>query len=253
VIRSSRKLISEGASTVLEVESLHVRYGKVEVVHGIDVHIGQGQVVLMLGPNGAGKTTTLHAVAGVRRPYSGAVRLDAAVVTSLPAYKMVGRGVVLVPEGRRVFGQLSVIENLRLGGHLAPRHERSRTLSQVFEMFPVLFERRNSQAGLLSGGEQQMLAFGRALMSRPSYLLMDEPSMGLAPAMTAKVMDAVKEMSDSGIGMLMVEQNIEAGLAVADEVLVVSRGSVVYRGRQEEARRSESIILSFLGESAVAR
>ncbi|HEY3259375.1 MAG TPA: ABC transporter ATP-binding protein [Pseudonocardiaceae bacterium] len=237
---------------MLEIQDLHVNYGKVPAVRGISVSATPGRVTLVLGANGAGKTTTLRAVAGLHRPESGQVLLDGRRITGLPAHKVVRKGVVLVPEGRRVFAPLSVLENLRLGSYAAPRNSRNAELERVFEMFPILADRRSGAAGLLSGGEQQMLAFGRALMSQPKVMLLDEPSMGLAPAVVEAVAANVRTMADSGIGILMVEQNAEVGLEVADDVVIVARGEVVFSGPASAARSHASVLLAFLGEAALA-
>jgi branched-chain amino acid transport system ATP-binding protein len=178
------------------------------------------------------------------------VTLDGQDITGLPAHKVVRRGIVLVPEGRRVFASLSVLENLKLGAYTAPAG-RDANLERVFATFPILAERRSGAAGLLSGGEQQMLAFARALMSQPRAMLLDEPSMGLAPAVVERVAESVRAMADSGIGILMVEQNAEVGLEVADDVVVVNRGESVFAGTAEAARSHASVLRAFLGEAAL--
>jgi branched-chain amino acid transport system ATP-binding protein len=238
---------------MLEIKDLHVHYGKVAAVRGISVAVLPGKVTLVLGANGAGKTTTLRAVAGLQKPYSGEVLLDGERITGLPAHRVVQKGLALVPEGRKVFGPLTVLENLKLGAYCAPRGTEARTLQHVFELFPILSQRRTGAAGLLSGGEQQMLAFGRGLMSQPRVMLMDEPSMGLAPTMVDTVLTSVRTIADTGIGVLMVEQNAEAGLEVADDVVVVARGEVVFSGSAEVARSHSSVVLAFLGEAALAK
>ena len=169
----------------------------------------------------------------------------------MPAHKILKRGISLVPEGRKVFGSLDGGGNLRVGGLTASKKDRASSLASVFEMFPILAERENGPAGLLSGGEQQMLAFARSLMSQPKYILMDEPSMGLAPAVVDRVMDSVRVIADRGIGVLMVEQNAEAGMKIADDVVVVNRGESVYSGPVAEARDHSSVVLAFLGEAAL--
>ena len=237
---------------MLEVQDLHVSYGNIEAVRDVSVTAERGKVTLVLGANGAGKTTTLKAIAGLMSPASGSVKLDGADITGLAAHKVARKGVALVPEGRRVFAPLSVAENLRLGGYLASRQEYDKALARVYEMFPILATRRDKAAGLLSGGEQQMLAFARALMSQPKVILMDEPSMGLAPVVVDSILVKVRELADSGIGVLMVEQNAEAGLDVADHVVAVARGEVVYSGAVNEARNNASVLRAFLGEAALA-
>jgi branched-chain amino acid transport system ATP-binding protein len=235
---------------MLQVDDLHVSYGNVPAVRGVGLAVAPGRVTLVLGANGAGKTTTLRAIAGLHPPVSGRVTLDGGDITGLAAHRVVRRGVVLVPEGRRVLGPLSVAENLRIGAYTAPG-KAAETVERVHEMFPILRDRAGSAAGLLSGGEQQMLAFGRALMSQPRVMLLDEPSMGLAPAVVDTILAKVREIADSGIGVLMVEQNAEAGLDVADDVVAVARGEVVFRGTADRARSDASVLRAFLGEAAL--
>jgi branched-chain amino acid transport system ATP-binding protein len=237
---------------VLEVRDLHVSYGKVEAVRGVSLSATEGRVTLVLGANGAGKTTTLRAVAGAHPAKSGTVTLDGNDITGSHAHKVVRAGMVLVPEGRKIFGPLTVQENLRMGAFTAPRGKLDDSLDRVFAMFPVLAERRSGAAGLLSGGEQQMLAFGRALMAQPKIILLDEPSMGLAPTMVETVLGSVRTMADAGIGILMVEQNAEAGLDVADDVAAMARGEVVFSGAADAARSHASVLRAFLGEAALA-
>jgi len=237
---------------MLEVNDLHVSYGKIEAVRGVSLGVKPGKVTLVLGANGAGKSTTLKAIAGLEKPHQGTVVLDGQDITGRASHRIVRHGIALVPEGRRPFGPLTVAENLRLGGHTAPKVAFAETMARVYEMFPILSDRRNGAAGLLSGGEQQMLAFGRALMSQPKVMLMDEPSMGLAPVVVDSIIAKVREMADGGIGILMVEQNAEAGLEVADEVVAIARGSVVYTGPAGDARSNASVLRAFLGEAALA-
>jgi branched-chain amino acid transport system ATP-binding protein len=236
---------------MLEVQGLRVGYGKVEAVRGVDLAVARGEVHLVLGANGAGKTTTLKAIAGLMRPRGGSVRLADAEVTGESAHRMVRRGLVLVPEGRRIFAPLSVEENLRLGGYTASKAARADTLSRVYDTFPILRDRRSGPAGLLSGGEQQMLAFGRALMAQPTVMLMDEPSMGLAPTMVETILGAVRDIAASDIAVLMVEQNAELGLEVADRVSIFARGEKVFAGGVEEARSRSSVVMALLGETAL--
>lgn len=236
---------------MLEIRDLYASYGKITAVRGVSLKVRAGSVTLVLGANGAGKSTTLRTVAGLHPPDSGQVIFKDRDISGLPSYKMVRRGVVLVPEGRRVFAPLTIEENLRLGAYTASKTNYDKNLHQVYEMFPILGQRSKGMAGLLSGGEQQMLAFGRALMSEPEVMLMDEPSMGLAPAVVDAVLANVRVMADSGIGILMVEQNAEAGLEVADEVVAVARGEVVFSGKAAEARSNKSVLRAFLGEAAL--
>ncbi|WP_425459857.1 ABC transporter ATP-binding protein [Geodermatophilus aquaeductus] len=231
---------------------LHVAYGKIEAVRGVGLSVDQGKITLVLGANGAGKSTTLKAIAGMVPAQRGSVVLDGAEVLGQAPHRLVRRGLALVPEGRRVFGPLTVAENLRMGGYTAGKKVLEQTLDRVYDTFPILAERRNGAAGLLSGGEQQMLAFGRALMSQPKVMLMDEPSMGLAPVVVDSILAGVRQMADDGIGILMVEQNAEAGLDLADDVVAVARGEVVYTGASGDARNHASVLRAFLGEAALA-
>ncbi|WP_166132993.1 ABC transporter ATP-binding protein [Nocardioides ochotonae] len=236
---------------MLEVTDLHVNYGPVRAVHGVSFAAQSGKITLVLGANGAGKTTSLRAVAGFHRPASGTVTFDGQSLVGTPAHKVVRKGMTLVPEGRKIFFPLTVEENLRIGAYVAPRGGIEKSIEEIYAQFPILGERRSSQAGLLSGGEQQMLAFGRALMSKPRMMLMDEPSMGLAPTMVEQVLTSVRRMADHGIGILMVEQNADAGLRIADDVVVVNRGETVWTGPASEARGNKAIVHAMLGEAAL--
>ncbi|GAA1853422.1 ABC transporter ATP-binding protein [Pseudonocardia ailaonensis] len=237
---------------MLDISSLACSYGRVEAVRDISLRARPGEITLVLGANGAGKTTMMNAVAGLLKPAAGTVRLGEEDLTGLPPHVVVRHGLALVPEGRRIFGPMTVAENLRLGGYLRQGARLREVLARVHEMFPVLHDRRDVAAGLLSGGEQQMLAFGRALMSEPTVLLLDEPSMGLAPVMTDVVLGKVAELAATGLGVLMVEQNADAGLDIADQVVAVARGSVVYSGDAADARNHASVLRAFLGEAALA-
>jgi branched-chain amino acid transport system ATP-binding protein len=235
---------------MLEVKDLHVSYGHVPAVRGVSLFAERSRVTLVLGANGAGKSTTLRAIAGLQKPDSGSVLLEGEQVLGSPAYKMVRRGVVLVPEGRRVFAPLTILENLRLGGYTSPA-SFNRRVAEVWEMFPILYERREGAAGLLSGGEQQMLAFARALMSDPSVVLLDEPSMGLAPAVLDMILASVRSMADAGLAVVMVEQNAQAGMEVADELVALARGEVVFTGKADDAAAKSSVVQAFLGDAAL--
>ncbi|MCZ4078044.1 ABC transporter ATP-binding protein [Rhodococcus sp. H36-A4] len=236
---------------MLEVSNLHVRYGKVSAVNNIGLTVQPGRITLILGANGAGKSTTLRTIAGVVKSISGTIDLDDRSLLGLKAHQVVRRGISLVPEGRQVFASLSVAENLRIGGYTSTREKREKNTELAYELFPILRERKDGPAGLLSGGEQQMLAFGRGLMSDPKYIMMDEPSMGLAPAIVDTVMESVRQIADRGLGVLMVEQNADAGLRVADDVVVVNRGESVYSGSAEDAKSHSSVVMAFLGEAAL--
>ncbi|MGK5111436.1 MULTISPECIES: ABC transporter ATP-binding protein [unclassified Geodermatophilus] len=236
---------------MLQISDLHVRYATAEAVRGVDLSATPGRVTLVLGANGAGKTSTLRAAAGLVRVHAGRVELDGQDITGRAPHKVVRAGMVLVPEGRRVFAPLTVEENLVLGGYTASRERSREVLEQVYGMFPILRERRGGPAGLLSGGEQQMLAFGRALMSSPRVIMLDEPSMGLAPTMVESVLGAVRTMADTGIAVLLVEQNADMGLEIADDVVAMARGEVVFSGPAQQARSNSSVLRAFLGEAAL--
>ena len=238
---------------MLEISDLHVRYGTAEAVRGVSLSAVPGRVTLVLGANGAGRRARCTPSPGWCPRTTGRVTLGGADVTGRAPHKIVRDGLVLVPEGRRMFAPLTVEENLVLGGYTAPRASNpGRCSSEVYGMFPILRERRRGAAGLLSGGEQQMLAFGRALMSSPEVMMLDEPSMGLAPTMVDSVLGAVRDIADSGIAVLLVEQNAEVGLEVADEVVAMARGEVVFSGPAAQARSNSSVLLAFLGEAALA-
>lgn len=235
----------------LEVTDLGVRYGGIEAVRGVTVAVDSGQVHAVLGANGAGKSSTLRAISGVVRS-TGSVVWEGRDISKWPAYRRARAGLTLVPEGRRVFATLTAEENLLIGGYARRSRARlARTMSTVYEMFPRLAERRKSPAGLLSGGEQQMLAFGRAMMAEPRVILMDEPSMGLAPTVVDQVLRTAAEIARTGVGILMVEQNAIGALEVADHASVLERGEVVVRGTAAELREHPTVLRAFLGSEAV--
>lgn len=233
----------------LSVTGLSVRYGGVLAVDGLSLRVRHGEVVAMLGANGAGKSSTLAALSGSSvGSVSGHIEVFGAVVSRQRAHRMNRRGVVLVPEGRRVFAPLSVEENLLLGGYSVRSRSRLRELlAEIYELFPVLADRRNGAAGLLSGGEQQMLAFGRALMSQPRLILMDEPSMGLAPVMVDRVMAAVRTINERGTSVLLVEQNAVAALGVASYAYVLERGRLVKSAPAADLAKDSTVADAFLG------
>jgi branched-chain amino acid transport system ATP-binding protein len=235
----------------LEVERLVVRYGRLTAVDGIGFALGEGEVAVMLGSNGAGKTSSLNAISGVLTPAAGTIRLDGRDITGWPAHAVAQAGMVQVPEGRRIVQRLTVEENLVLGGYtVRSARRREGLLDAMYEMFPVLRERRRSAGGLLSGGEQQMLAFARALMAEPRVLLLDEPSMGLAPVIVDRVMDAVRDISAKGIAILMVEQNAAAAFSVATTAYVLEQGELVLRGAVADVRDDPRVLEAFLGIEA---
>jgi branched-chain amino acid transport system ATP-binding protein len=230
----------------LEVEALRVRYGSQEVVSGISLDIPTGEVVGLLGANGAGKTTTLRAVSGLLRPSSGVIRLDGRRLERLAASEVVAAGVAHVPEGRRVFAPLSVEDNLWVGGYVDRRGART-SLERVLDLLPVLRERRTQAAGTLSGGEQQLLALGRALMSSPRVLLLDEPSTGLAPQAVETVLAVVGELAAEGVAVLVVEQDAEVALALATRAYVLETGRVVAQGPAAQLRNDPTVHEAYLG------
>lgn len=234
---------------MLEVKDLKVSYGIIQAIKGVSFHVEQGEVIALIGANGAGKTTVLHTVSGLLTPQSGSVTFEGKDIVKIAGHKIVSMGMAHVPEGRRVFAQLTVLQNLKMGAYTRrDKEEISRTLKNVFERFPRLEERQNQYAGTLSGGEQQMLAMGRALMSHPKIILMDEPSMGLSPIFVNEIFDIIKEVSKSGTTVLLVEQNAKKALSIADRAYVLETGKIVLEGKAEELLKDESIKKAYLGE-----
>jgi branched-chain amino acid transport system ATP-binding protein len=236
---------------LLEVRELEVRYGGSIAVRGIDFDVNQSEVVVILGANGAGKTSTLRTLAGDLRPSRGSIRWDGADISRWPSHRVARSGLVMVPEGRKVFAPLTVAENLLIGGYTnSSKVGRERIMDDVVDMFPVLGKRRNQAAGLLSGGEQQMLAFGRALMADPQVILMDEPSMGLAPAVVDNVFESISVIASTGVGILVVEQNASAALDIADRAIVIERGLIAIAGTATEIKGHPDVVRAFLGDMA---
>ena len=234
---------------MLEVKDLEVYYGMIQAIKGISFEVNQGEVIALIGANGAGKTTTLHTITGLLSPKKGSVLFEGQDITKVPAHKIVSMGMAHVPEGRRVFSQLSVYENLKLGAYT--RKDKSnidKELQSIYERFPRLAERKNQLAGTLSGGEQQMLAMGRALMSKPSIVLMDEPSMGLSPILVNEIFDVIESISKSGTTVLLVEQNAKKALSIADRAYVLETGKVVLEGDAKDLLENDSIKKAYLGE-----
>ena len=234
---------------MLEVEGLEARYGDVTALWGVSLAVERGEVVALIGPNGAGKTTLLRAVAGLHRPSAGRVLLDGEPVHTLTAHAIVERGVVMVPEGRRLFGGMPVIENLEVGAYAArARRARAETLRFVFDVFPILRDRRDQVAATLSGGQQQMLAIGRALMGRPRLLLLDEPSLGLAPLVVPQIFAVLGRIRrEQGVTILLVEQNARLALELADHAYVMERGRSVLAGRASELLGDPQVRQAYLG------
>lgn len=233
---------------LLEVKDLEVHYGVIKAIKGISFEVNQGEVIALIGANGAGKTTTLHTVTGLIQPSHGQIIFDGKDITKIPAHKIVGMGMAHVPEGRRIFQQLTVLENLKLGAYT--RKDKSlisATLKMVYERFPRLEERKNQVAGTLSGGEQQMLAMGRALMSNPRIILMDEPSMGLSPLLVSEIFDIIKVISEGGTTVLLVEQNAQKALSIADRAYVLETGNISLSGKASDLISDESVRKAYLG------
>jgi len=233
---------------VLRVESLEACYGKVKALKGISFEVGQGQIVTLLGSNGAGKSTTLRTISGLLSPSAGKVFFCGEDITNMPAHEIVKRGLIHLPEGRRVFKDLTVTENLELGSYtLKNKNERSRRLQEVFGRFPILAERNRQMGGTLSGGEQQMLAIGRGLMSDPKLLLLDEPSMGIAPLIVRDITNIIKGLNAEDKTILLVEQNAKMALGLADYGYVLDTGSIVLEGKGADLRQDETVIKAYLG------
>ncbi|MFE0421514.1 ABC transporter ATP-binding protein [Streptomyces sp. NPDC058953] len=236
-------------TALLEVEDLRVAYGKIEAVKGISFSVEAGQVVTLIGTNGAGKTTTLRTLSGLLKPAGGRIVFDGKPLSGIPAHKIVALGLAHSPEGRHIFPRLSIAENLQLGAFLrSDKAGIAQDIERAYELFPILRERSKQAAGTLSGGEQQMLAMGRALMSRPKLLMLDEPSMGLSPIMMQKIMSTITELRSQGTTILLVEQNAQAALSLADHGHVMEVGKVVLSGSGEELLHDESVRKAYLGE-----
>ena len=234
---------------MLQVTDLKVNYGVIQAIKGVSFEVNEGEVIALIGANGAGKTTILHTVTGLIAPKSGKIEFEGKDITKMPAHKIVTLGMAHVPEGRRVFADLSVYENLLMGAFTRKdKDEISQTLEMVYKRFPRLKERKNQVAGTLSGGEQQMLAMGRALMSHPKIILMDEPSMGLSPLFVNEIFDIIKEVSASGTTVLLVEQNAKKALSIADRAYVLETGKIVLDAAAEVLMNDPSIKKAYLGE-----
>lgn len=235
--------------SMLEIKDLVVYYGAINALKGVSFSVEQGEIIALIGANGAGKTTTLHTISGLIPAKSGSVMFNGRELTKTPAHKIVSMGMAHVPEGRRVFAHLSVYENLTLGAYTRKdKNEINETLEHVYERFPRLKERRTQAAGTLSGGEQQMLAMGRALMSKPSIILMDEPSMGLSPLYVNEIFDIIGEINKSGTTVLLVEQNAKKALSIANRAYVLETGSVTLSGDAHELMDNDDVKKAYLGE-----
>ncbi|MDR0928892.1 MAG: ABC transporter ATP-binding protein [Oscillospiraceae bacterium] len=233
--------------SLLKVEDIHVYYGNIHAIKGISFEVNEGEIVTLIGANGAGKSTTLNTVAGLLRPRSGSISFEGKNLSGIPASKIVSLGMAMCPEGRRVFQQMSVKENLEMGGYTRPAAEIEGALDNVFGRFPRLKEREKQIAGTLSGGEQQMLAMGRALMSKPKLLMLDEPSMGLAPLLVEQIFDIVAELHAAGTTILLVEQNAQMALSIADRAYVLGTGQVTMHGDAADVLADDRVRAAYLG------
>lgn len=233
---------------MLKVDNIDVYYGAIHAIKGISIEVPKGEIVTLVGSNGAGKSTTLRTISGLMKPKNGTILFEDKNIVGVPAHKIVGMGLCQVPEGRHVFANMTVMENLELGAYL--RNDKdgiARDLEDVFKKFPRLLERKDQISGTLSGGEQQMLAMGRALMSRPRLLLLDEPSMGLAPLLVKEIFNIIKEINESGTTVLLVEQNANMALSIADKAYVLETGRIALAGTAQELASSEAVRKAYLG------
>lgn len=234
---------------MLEIKDLEVYYGMIQAIKGISFEVNEGEVIALIGANGAGKTTILHTISGLIAPKKGSITFEGQEITKIPAHKIVENGLAQVPEGRRVFPSLSVLQNLKLGAYTRKdKKEIDDTLKMIYERFPRLEERKNQMAGTLSGGEQQMLAMGRALMSHPKIILMDEPSMGLSPIFVNEIFEIIKKVSAAGTTVLLVEQNAKKALSIADRAYVLETGKIILQGDADKLLNDESVKKAYLGE-----
>jgi branched-chain amino acid transport system ATP-binding protein len=233
---------------LLDVKDIHVFYGNIEAVKGMSFHVDRGEIVCLIGANGAGKTTTLRTVSGLLRPAEGAIFYDDQRVDLLPAHEIVGLGVAQSPEGRRIFPRMSVRENLDMGAFTRKDTEQRQDMERILELFPILKERARQAAGTLSGGEQQMLAIGRALMTKPKLLLLDEPSMGLAPIVVQRIFQTIREISEQGVTILLVEQNAAQALNLANRGYVIETGKIVLEDEARALLANEQVRKAYLGE-----
>ncbi len=232
---------------LLKVEDINVYYGAIHAIKGISFEVNEGEIVTLIGANGAGKSTTLKTVSGILHSHSGSIDFEGNSISHIPPHKLISMGIAHVPEGRRIFQQLTVKENLEMGAYTRPKSEVKASMENVFERFPRLKEREKQVAGTLSGGEQQMLAMGRALMSRPKLMMLDEPSMGLSPLLVQQIFDIIKELNDAGTTILLVEQNAKMALSIADRAYVLETGKIVMEGNAKEMLSDPSVKRAYLG------
>ena len=232
---------------LLQVENVNVYYGSIHAIKNISLQVNEGEIVTLIGANGAGQSTTLNTISGLLKPKTGSVTFDGRVISGMSANKIVPLGMALCPEGRRIFQHMTVRENLEMGGYSRPKNEIEDSIEEVFQRFPRLKERRKQIAGTLSGGEQQMLAMSRALMSHPKLMMLDEPSMGLAPILVDQIFEIVKELHKAGTTILLVEQNARKALQVADRAYVLETGSITLSGTGAELASSDAVKKAYLG------
>ena len=235
------------SKSLLRVDDIHVYYGSIHAIKGISFEVYEGEIVTLIGANGAGKSTTLNTVSGLLKPRSGLITFEGKGIVGIGASRIVGLGMALCPEGRRVFQQMTVRENLEMGGYSRPNDEIPASLEDVFKRFPRLKEREKQVAGTLSGGEQQMLAMGRALMSKPKLLMLDEPSMGLAPILVEQIFDIIKELHAAGTTILLVEQNAQMALSIADRAYVLGTGKITISGPAGQVLADDRVREAYLG------
>ena len=233
--------------SLLKVDNIHVYYGAIHAIKGISFEVEEGEIVTLIGANGAGKSSTLNTIAGLLKPREGSIFFDGKNITGMPASKMVYNGMALCPEGRRIFQQMTVRDNLEMGGFSRPNSEIDSSIEDVFNRFPRLREREKQIAGTLSGGEQQMLAMGRALMSKPKLLMLDEPSMGLAPILVEQIFDIIKELHAAGTTILLVEQNAQMALSIADRAYVLGTGMITMSGNAADVLADDRVRAAYLG------
>ena len=239
--------MSENRKPLLQVEDINVYYGAIHAIKVISFEVFPDEIVTLIGANGAGKSTTLNTIAGLLRPRSGRIVLEGKDLTTIPASRIVSQGMALCPEGRRIFQQMTVRENLEMGGYTRPKSEIPASLEEMFTRFPRLKEREKQIAGTLSGGEQQMLAMARALMSKPKLLMLDEPSMGLAPILVEQIFDIIKELHQAGVTILLVEQNAQMALSIADRAYVLETGRIAMTGEASALLKNDDVRKAYLG------
>ncbi len=239
--------MSENRKPLLKVEDIHVYYGAIHAIKGISFEVYEDEVVTLIGANGAGKSTTLNTVAGLLHPRSGSITFDGKSLLAMPSFKVVSQGIALCPEGRRIFQQMTVRENLEMGGYTRPAGEIEASIEEMYTLYPRLKEREKQIAGTLSGGEQQMLAMARALMSKPKLLMLDEPSMGLAPILVEQIFDIVKTLHKAGTTILLVEQNAQMALSVADRAYVLETGNISMEGPADDLLHNDAVKKAYLG------